>query len=70
MMAKLVVRGRVLLFAVGWAVLGVPTFAQNVAADAKPLVYDVVSVKQNTSGPGHDTDHESSRTDMRRRMWV
>jgi uncharacterized protein (TIGR03435 family) len=51
-MAKLVVRGRVLLFSVGWAVLGVPAFAQNVAADAKPLVYDVVSVKQNKSGPG------------------
>jgi uncharacterized protein (TIGR03435 family) len=51
-MAKLVVRGRVLLFAVGWAVLGVSAFAQGVAADAKPLTYDVVSVKLNKSGPG------------------
>jgi uncharacterized protein (TIGR03435 family) len=51
-MAKLVVRGRVLLFAVGWAAFGVSAFAQGAAVDAKPLTYDVVSVKQNKSGPG------------------
>ena len=51
-MAKLVVRRRVLLFAVGWAVFGVAAFAQSVAADAKPLAYDVVSVKLNKSGLG------------------
>jgi uncharacterized protein (TIGR03435 family) len=51
-MAKLVVRGRVLLFAVGWAALGVSAFAQGAAVDAKPLTYDVVSVKQNKSGQG------------------
>jgi uncharacterized protein (TIGR03435 family) len=51
-MAKLVLRRRGLLFAVGWAVFGVPAFAQSAAADAKPLAYDVVSVKQNKSGPG------------------
>jgi uncharacterized protein (TIGR03435 family) len=51
-MAKLVVRGRVLLFAVGWAAFGVLAFAQGAAADAKPLAYDVVSVKLNKSGPG------------------
>ena len=51
-MAKLVVLRRVLLFAVGWAAFGLPAFAQGAAADAKPLAYDVVSVKQNKSGPG------------------
>jgi len=51
-MAKLVVRGRVLLFVMGWAVFGVPAFAQGVGANVKPLAYDVVSVKQNKSGPG------------------
>jgi uncharacterized protein (TIGR03435 family) len=51
-MAKLVVRVRVLLFAVGWAAFGVSAFAQGAAVDAKPLMYDVVSVKQNKSGPG------------------
>jgi uncharacterized protein (TIGR03435 family) len=51
-MAKLVVRRRVLLFAVGWAAFGVPAFAQGAAADAKLLTYDVVSVKVNKSGPG------------------
>src|SRR5580704_10080599 len=51
-MAKLVVWGRVLLFAAGWAAFGVSAFAQGAAADAKPLTYDVVSVKQNKSGPG------------------
>ena len=51
-MAKLVLRRRGLLFAVGWAAFGVAAFAQGAAADAKPLAYDVVSVKQNKSGPG------------------
>jgi hypothetical protein len=36
----------------GWAVFGVPAFAQGVGANVKPLAYDVVSVKQNKSGPG------------------
>ena len=44
--------GELLLFAVVWAVFGVPAFAQGAPADAKPLMYDVVSVKQNKSGAG------------------
>jgi uncharacterized protein (TIGR03435 family) len=52
MMAKLVVRRRVLPFALCWAAFGMLAFAQGAAADAKPLAYDVVSVKQNKSGPG------------------
>jgi uncharacterized protein (TIGR03435 family) len=41
-----------LLVAVGCMAVAVPVFAQGVAVDAKPLTYDVVSVKQNKSGPG------------------
>ena len=41
-----------LLVAVGCMAVAMPVFAQGTAVDAKPLTYDVVSVKQNKSGPG------------------
>ena len=41
-----------MLVAVGCMALAMPAFTQSAAADAKPLTYDVVSVKPNKSGPG------------------
>ena len=51
-MANLVVRRRMLLIAGGWAALAVPLSGQGAVVNAKPLAYDVVSVKPNKSGPG------------------
>jgi uncharacterized protein (TIGR03435 family) len=51
-MTGFVVRSQMLIIAAGWVALGVPVFGQGVAADAKPLAYDVVSVKPNKSGLG------------------
>ena len=51
-MANLVVRRGMLLIAVGWVAFAASVFGQGVATDAKPLAYDVVSVKPNKSGPG------------------
>jgi uncharacterized protein (TIGR03435 family) len=49
-MAYLVIRRRMLLIAVGWVAFAVSAFGQGASADAKPLAYDVVSVKPNKSG--------------------
>jgi uncharacterized protein (TIGR03435 family) len=50
MMAKGVVRRRLLLVVAGWMAVAVPVFGQGVTAGVKAPEYDVVAIKPNKSG--------------------